>query len=207
MQQYSLERINTIRDEIIDVCEELYHTMSFKDITIKDIGAKTTCTRTSIYNYFQTKEEIFLALMEREYYKWLKDLTQETKNCTTFSIEKLSDILAKTLANRPQLLKLLAMNLYDVETNSSVEALVRFKTAYASCIEAVEKLLTHLNKTKAQTDDFIYSFFPFLFGVYPYTQVTEKQKQAMEKINFIYIQPTAYNIIYKCIKKLLEETK
>lgn len=32
--------------------------MSFKDITLKDISRETTFSRTSIYNYFQTKEEI-----------------------------------------------------------------------------------------------------------------------------------------------------
>ena len=52
------------REEIITACETLYQTMSFKDITIKEIGAVTSFTRTSIYNYFQTKEEIFLALMQ-----------------------------------------------------------------------------------------------------------------------------------------------
>ena len=58
------------KEEIINACEELYKTMSFKEITLKEIGNVTSFTRTSIYNYFQTKEEIFLALFEREYYRW-----------------------------------------------------------------------------------------------------------------------------------------
>ena len=60
-------RTNARKEEIINACEELYQTVSFKDITLKDIAAKTTFSRTSIYNYFQTKEEIFLALLKREY--------------------------------------------------------------------------------------------------------------------------------------------
>ena len=48
--------------------------MGFKDITIRDIGARTSFTRTSIYNYFQTKEEIFLALLQREYEAWIEDV-------------------------------------------------------------------------------------------------------------------------------------
>lgn len=53
------------REEIVNACETLYKTKSFKDITIKDIGGATTFTRTSVYNYFETKEEIFLALITR----------------------------------------------------------------------------------------------------------------------------------------------
>ena len=54
------------REEIIAACEKLYKTVSFKNITLKDIGKATTFTRTSSYNYFQTKEEIFLALLQKE---------------------------------------------------------------------------------------------------------------------------------------------
>ena len=62
------------RNEIIDACERLYQTMNFKDITIIEIGKATSFTRTSIYNYFKTKEEIFLALLQREYELWIEEL-------------------------------------------------------------------------------------------------------------------------------------
>ncbi|MBQ7671297.1 MAG: TetR/AcrR family transcriptional regulator, partial [Clostridia bacterium] len=49
-------------EEILNACEKLYERMNFKEITIKEIGAETSFSRPSIYNYFQTKEEIFLKL-------------------------------------------------------------------------------------------------------------------------------------------------
>lgn len=67
----SIERTNARKEEIINACEKLYHTMSFKEITLKEISRETTFSRTSIYNYFQTKEEIFLALLKREYDLWI----------------------------------------------------------------------------------------------------------------------------------------
>ena len=62
------------REEIVDACEQLYQTMNFKDITLKEIGNVTSFSRPTIYNYFHTKEEIFLALYEREYDRWNADL-------------------------------------------------------------------------------------------------------------------------------------
>ena len=44
--------------------------------TLKQISLETTFPRTSIYNYFQTKEEIFLALFQREYDLWTADIRQ-----------------------------------------------------------------------------------------------------------------------------------
>ena len=44
------ELIAQRREEIINACEQLYQTMNFKDITLKEIGAATSFNRTSIYN-------------------------------------------------------------------------------------------------------------------------------------------------------------
>ena len=76
MPKGSEKLTNARKEEIICACASLYKTMSFKDITIKEIGAATSFTRTSIYNYFQTKEEIFLALLQQEYEKWIADLDE-----------------------------------------------------------------------------------------------------------------------------------
>ena len=51
--------------------------------------------------------------------------------------------------------------------------------------------------------DFIYSFFPFVYGIYPYTFVTEKQRNAMETANVNYVYLSIYEIVYTCAKKLL----
>ena len=56
------ELIAQRREEIINACEQLYRTMSFREITLKEIGKITSFSRPTIYNYFETKEEIFLAL-------------------------------------------------------------------------------------------------------------------------------------------------
>ena len=67
MAQVNKDLKSIRKQEIIDACKTLYEKMSFKEITIKEIGKVTSFTRTSIYNYFQTKEEIFLALLQQEY--------------------------------------------------------------------------------------------------------------------------------------------
>ena len=44
------------REEIVNACEQLYQTKSFKEINLKDIGEATSFSRPTIYNYFHTKE-------------------------------------------------------------------------------------------------------------------------------------------------------
>lgn len=93
MPKGSEELTNARKQEIINACASLYETMSFKEITIKEIGKATSFTRTSIYNYFQTKEEIFLALLQQEYELWCEDLTKMHDIYDKMSIEDFSKIL------------------------------------------------------------------------------------------------------------------
>ena len=59
MTKNTPEQIAGRREEIVNACEKLYGTMSFKDITIREIGNEVPFSRPTIYNYFETKEEIF----------------------------------------------------------------------------------------------------------------------------------------------------
>ena len=76
MAKESLELIAQRKSEVIDACETLYRTKGFREVTIKDISTETSFSRPSIYNYFETKEEIFLALLTREYDQWTEKLTK-----------------------------------------------------------------------------------------------------------------------------------
>ncbi len=193
------------KEEIINACEQLYKTMSFKDITLKEIGNVTSFTRTSIYNYFQTKEEIFLALYEREYVRWNADLQSILNENGKLTKAQLADKIASSIAKREQLLKLLSMNNYDMEANSRPELLVSFKVAYGESIKNMNRLLTKFCPDMSEQDirSFIYVFFPFMFGIYPYTSVTEKQREAMENAEVDFVYQTIFEITYNCILSLL----
>ena len=193
------------KEEIINACEQLYQTMSFKDITLKEIGSVTSFTRTSIYNYFQTKEEIFLAIYEREYDRWNEELTVILKENETLSREQLAEKIASSIANREQLLKLLSMNNYDMEANSRPERLTSFKVAYGEAMKNMSRLLTKFcpEKTDQEIERFIYIFFPFMFGIYPYTAVTDKQREAMKNAEVDYDYLSTFEITNNCLLKLL----
>ena len=205
MPKGSPELTNARKEEIIAACRKLYETMSFKDITIKEIGQQTSFTRTSIYNYFETKEEIFLALFEREYVRWNEELLSILKDNEKLIKEQLAEKLALSIANRKQLLKLLAMNNYDMEENSRPELLTSFKVAYGESIKNVCWILTKFcpEKTVKEIQDFIYVFFPFMFGIYPYTAVTDKQRQAMKEASVDFVYQSIFELTNNCLLKLL----
>ena len=205
MPKGSPELTASRREEIVNACEKLYKTMSFKDITLREISAKTSFSRPSIYNYFQTKEEIFLALMQREYELWTAELNALSAENETMSAEDLAAALAHSLEKREQLLKLLAMNHYDMEEHSRPERLREFKAAYGASLDAVRNCLDRFFPGIDRVR-FVFVFFPFLFGVYPYSVATEKQLTAMKESGVDFRLHSIFEIVFGCVMQLLEGT-
>lgn len=191
MPKASEELTYARKEEIINACASLYKTMNFKEITLKEIGKATSFTRTSIYNYFRTKEEIFLALLQREYELWIVQLKQIQVAHEKMTRLEFADTLAHSLEERENLLKIMSMNHYDMEENSRIERLVEFKVDYGQSLAEVRNCLDKffLDMTISDKQDFIFSFFPFMFGIYPDTVVTERQREAMTlaKVNYVLI--------------------
>lgn len=205
MPKGSPELTASRREEIVNACEKLYKTMSFKEITLKEISAETSFSRPSIYNYFQTKEEIFLALMQREYELWAAELNALADENEKMSVEVFASALAHSLEKHEQLLKLLAMNHYDMEEHSRPERLTEFKVAYSSSLDAfracLDKFFPQIDRERL-----IFVFFPFLFGVYPYSVATEKQLNAMKEAKMHFKLHSIYEIIYDCVVQLLSKS-
>ncbi len=191
--------------EILSACERLYETHNFKDITIKDIGDKITLSRPSIYNYFETKEEIFLLMFQKEYEEWTKELEIIINNNASLTKKEFASLLAHTLENKKRLLKLLSTNMYSIEENSRIENLVEFKKAYKEAVHTVKLCINKFFPSKNENEvmEFLYTFFPFMYGIYPYTIVTYKQKVAMEKAGIDFKYYSIYEMAYNGILKLL----
>ena len=174
-------------------------------MTMKEIGELTSLKRPAIYNYFQTKEEIFLALLQREYEQWAEEFNMITDSREAMTADEIASELARSLEKRGRMLKLFSMNHFDMEANSRLENLTEFKTAYGKSVSAVERCIAKFcpDISEKERQDFIYSFFPFIYGIYPYTMVTEKQRKAMKdaEIDFVYL--SIYEIAYTCAQKLL----
>lgn len=193
------------KEEIMDACEQLYRTMIFKEITLKEIGEATSFTRTSIYNYFQTKEEIFLGLFQREYERWCQALEGILGCSDVLTQEQLADKIAEALSERELMLKLLAVNLYDMEENSRMDRLVEFKKAYGRSVSLMKQILE--KHCPAWTDDernlTVLSALQFFHGLYPYAHHTQKQEEAMSQAGVAFPQMTIRELARTGLRKLL----
>lgn len=198
------ETIDKRREEIMDACEKLYETMGFQSINIKVISTETSFSRPSIYNYFQTKEEIFLGLLTREYMKWNEALKNIIGRNSDMDKDSLAQAIAKSMEERKTLLKISAMNLYEIEENSREELLVDYKRTFKNSIELFDECLKkHLKVSNQKSEQIRYAFFPYMYGIYPYSYPTDKQISAMDEVKLSHMDTTIYEMTYQFLKLIL----
>ncbi len=57
--------------------------------------------------------------------------------------------------------------------------------------------------TAEDVRNILYVFFPFMFGLYPYAAVTEKQRGAMQKAGVDYEYSSVQDLAFRCLVRLL----
>ncbi|MDO5811604.1 MAG: TetR family transcriptional regulator [Bacillota bacterium] len=207
MSRGSVELTNARKNEIIEACSLLYKEKNYNEITIKDIANATTLTRTALYKYYQTKEEIFLSLLQREYDNWNQELLNIIHSNTALEKKEIAHLLSVSLENRIQLLKLMSMNNFELEAQSRFECVVEYKKSLGYSMKLVRNILDKfcLEMSDNKKERFIYSFFPFTFGLYPYTVLNDKAKNAMDKAQIDFHYYSIYELSYNCIITLLND--
>lgn len=207
MPRGSIQLTEARKKEIIDACSELYRRKSFKEIKLQDIADATTLTRTALYKYYQTKEEIFLGLLQREYEQWNMSL-QSIINCyEELQAEELAEKISRTLEDRVQLLRLMSMNNFELEEQSRYERVVEYKRALGRSMQIMRNILdkfcSYMNAEKKEK--FIYIFFPFTFGLYPYAVLNDKAVSAMDEAEIDFHYYSIYELSYNCLADLLKK--
>lgn len=211
MPKISREESLARRGQVIDACAELYRTRGYHDITMAQIAEGVTFGRANIYNYFQNKDEVFLALLQREHELWAADLSALEQvvvhDPSAFDDAALAQALAASLEPRTAMLKLLATSIFDMEQFSRHERLVELKQAYKDVLAALRSLLRAAKPSwdEARADRFAFSFMPFLHGVFPYAFHSDKQLAAMREVGVADPGLGVADLVGACVLKLLQD--
>ena len=72
-----------------------------------------------------------------------------------------------------------------------------------SCAPAIDLSVKDISTEEVK--EILYVFFPFMFGIYPYAEVTDKQRKAMEEAGVEYNYHSIYEITYNCLIMLLDK--
>lgn len=184
-------QIEIRRQEIIKATSMLYLNHSIDDINIKLIAQKSGFTRSNIYRYFKTKEEIFLNILADDHQNWVTLVRNEFNK--ELSVEKFARNWTELLLKQDRLLGLFSILSTKLEPSSSLENLIDFKSSLAMYSQSlVHSIRLSLPKLSEDDANLFLMFAANLFiGTYPNMNLSKKQQTAMKKSQMPY-QPEPY---------------
>ena len=119
------------RQAILTAALELYRETSYDAVNIAQVAQKAGVAKGTFYLYFKTKEELFLAMLAQEFEEWFDeidaDLTAIQNTHGTCSLDEFIDGFGTTLANRPILIRLIAILHAVLEQNIDFDTAYHFK--------------------------------------------------------------------------------
>ncbi|RCW88008.1 TetR family transcriptional regulator [Halanaerobium sp. DL-01] len=110
----SIERRNVIMEE----AEKLFVEKGFEKTTVKDIADKSGVAKGTFYYYFDTKEDIITALLEKRYKKTEEKALRIAESDRFTPIEKIERILLRLIFDRQDNFKI--YEFFKIDENAKI---------------------------------------------------------------------------------------
>lgn len=114
------------RNEILDAAETLLADMAPEEISLRELGRRLNVSKTHVVRYFESREGVFLELLNRLRLSWLDSVEHEWP-AAPCEPDQLMQAWADSLAARPVLCQLWSLLPSVLERNVSTETVRTYK--------------------------------------------------------------------------------
>lgn len=132
------------RQAIMDKAWQLFQSRSYESLTMADVAEALILAKGTVYLYFKTKEELFLAIVEQQLEMFFIEGDSGLKMISNADIEAIPEIVklvSEALERRPGLTRLLAILHTILERNIDLETAIHFKYMLKTHFERTGSLL------------------------------------------------------------------
>ena len=191
--------------EIVGATARLYKKYSFETISFALIAKEAGFTRSNLYKYFSSKEEIFLAFLMQDMRLWRADLLKTCRRRKIKSIDKFASVWVKILVKHKRFLDLLSLLPTFLEKNVTEQNLVDFKRSVVKELKVLSEFLCgifpSLSPQKAR--EFMELQLASVIGLYQITNLSEVQRKVLEYPEFKHMKIDFNTYLQKSVECLL----
>ncbi len=193
--------------ELTNAAARLYESTPLAGITIAMIAREAGWTRSNVYKYFSTKEEVYLELLKEDLRAWCCDIVEAIRSKADWTAEALAAIWSEKSIQEERMIELLSVLFPILERNSSVERLTAFKIELMSDLGQLgEALAGALPFRDGQAvADFLQASSSLLIGMAPVWSPTEKQQAAIDASGYPMDPDHLKEVFRDAIEALLRE--
>jgi AcrR family transcriptional regulator len=179
------------RSAIMTGAREMLTEMSLADISLRELSHRVGLAKSNVLRYFDSREAIFLEVLDEEFQAWLADLETRlgkprARKAGYATEVRLATRMAASLVDAELLCELLASMAVVLERNISGEFARDFKARALANVAAVGQLVArHLPWLPREfTEFFGEGALTLTAGAYPFSVPTEPVRVAMAEMGF-----------------------
>jgi AcrR family transcriptional regulator len=114
------------RQAILDAAEAMLGEMPVDDISLRALSKRADLATSNVLRYFETREAVFLELLDQTWQTWLDGLETELPKAPA-PYREVARAYAESLARRPLMCELISVLAGVLERNVSRESVITFK--------------------------------------------------------------------------------
>lgn len=177
------DQIQQRRQDILEGAAAVFEEHSFESVTLAMIARQAGVTRTNLYRYFSTREEIFLTLYMEDLTHWTQQAESTLKG--PLSPDTFIQPWVDSFSDFPRLLRLSPLLAISLEKNSSREFYIQTKQTLARLMDRIGHLLKTLLPELSEQDilDLLQFHQTLAAGAWPLSHPTEEQRQILKDHN------------------------
>lgn len=115
------------RSEILRAAECLWLNTPYSELSMSQVAREAQLAKGTLYLYFDTKEELFLALLSEHLEEWLKDLLQHLETHRYDSPDDLTDFIVSSVLPQESLRRMLVLLNQVIDSSISPEQSQNFR--------------------------------------------------------------------------------
>jgi AcrR family transcriptional regulator len=165
--------------DIMEAADRLFQSHPYHQITMGKIAAKLGWSRSNLYKYAATQEEIFLALHGEKNRAWLEELAAKLDKAP-LPAEKFACTWAEVTERHADFLRYQEIIISIIESNVTLERLTEFKREFAEMLTPVTAVLAR--QCSIDEDAATALYLRLLYqapGLYNHYNAAELTQQAM----------------------------
>lgn len=172
--------------EILDATARLYAHKRFEEITLAAIAKEAQFTRSNLYKYFRTKEDIFFEFLKHDVRLWRADVIDAFENEESCAVDRFADIWVAAQLRHRRMMSLVSILYGHLEKRASIENLIDFKRMANDEFGMVSDLICRLFPLLGSVDalGFLQLQLAAAIGLSTMTTLSETQHQVLAMPDF-----------------------
>jgi AcrR family transcriptional regulator len=192
------------REAILAAAAALFDTQGPQGTGLNAIAAKAGFTKSNVYRYFESREEVLMSLFLSELDSFVADFETAVEGCASGEVEALAQASTDTFIAHPRFCALVGLLTSVLEQNVSIAKIIELKRAVTAQNSRIAGAV-HSRLPKATRDDCSWAVgmvATLVGGMWPNVTPSAAASKVLAMPEFAYLRPRPERDLKRAIAAL-----